>query len=111
MHDLNLAALMDRPTHFLHGSANRACALFCAVLVFLIPMLLAANTQAIADGKAPAQQTQVAEEEEHKTCMPVRPLLKEHDGIACNTMQPLPYSEGAFVAYHGEVAVQPPEGI
>lgn len=92
----------------LHSMTNRLCALLCAWLVFMLPVMSAANTRVVLAEEIHTQQ-QPVQEEEHKTCAHEWPSLLLSIGMSCRQSQPSPYAEEALIAHHGEVAVPPPE--
>ncbi|MBK8497901.1 MAG: hypothetical protein IPL52_03565 [Flavobacteriales bacterium] len=92
----------------LHSTTNRLCALLCAWLVFMLPVMSAANTRVVLAEELHTQQ-QPVQEEEHKTCAHEWPALALNIGVPNHQLLPVPYAEAALIAHHGEVAVPPPE--
>lgn len=97
-------------TDHLHRTTNRLCALLCAWLVFMLPVMSAANMRVVLAEEIHTQQ-QPVQEEEHKTCAHEWPSLLLNVGTTSCASRPVPYAEAALIAFHGEVAVPPPEQV
>ena len=99
---------MRRLTADSHCKMNRLCALLCAWLVFMLPVMSAANTRVVLAEEIHAQQ-QPVQEEEHKTCAHEWPSLLLNIGAPSCQFRHVPYTDEAPMGDHGDVAVPPPE--